>query len=108
MFEIAPDAWSCYSFNKKDVEEKSEKVLVFAARFVRMLDMAVEMLGPDMDIVAEQLAEIGALHKQYGVSARQYDLMDQALTHTLGTLLPPELYTETTKNAWDKVSIPYR
>ena len=102
MYEIAPDAWAPFSFTAEDVENKNEKFIVFAKRFVRMLDLAVHMLGPDMDIVAEQLMDLGPTHQRYGVTQKHYDLMGQALVFTLEKVLSARNCTPATKHSWTK------
>ena len=103
MFEIAPDEWKTFAFTQEDVEKKTEKFVVFARRFVRMSDMAVDMLGPDMDILSEQLADLGVAHKHYGVFQLHYDLMGKSLVHTLSVILSRHSCTDASNDAWGKV-----
>ncbi|CAB9507241.1 expressed unknown protein [Seminavis robusta] len=103
MYDIAPDAWTPFAFTADDVEQKNEKFMVFAKRFVRMLDLAVHMLGPDMDIVAEEMMDLGPAHARYGVTARHFELMGQALGHTLEKVLSSRDCTPSTKHSWEKI-----
>ena len=103
MYEIAPDEWCTFSFTHKDVENKTEKFVAFAIRFVRMLDMSIDLLGPDMDIMAEQLSDLGVAHKHFGVSQRHYDLMGKALIYGLGVILCKNTFTDSRKDAWETV-----
>ena len=103
MFETAPDDWSTFSFTEDDVENKSDKFLEFAKRFVKMLDLSVHMLGPDMEIVQEQLYDLGAAHERYGVTPKHYELMGKALVYTLSTVLGRRSCTEATKDSWEKI-----
>ena len=103
MFEIAPDEWSTFYFTREDVERKTNKFISFSIRFVRMLDMSVDMLGHDMDIMAEQLSNLGVTHKNFGVSQKHYDLMGKALTHGLGSILCKSAFNESTKKAWETI-----
>ena len=54
MFEIDPEAWSIFPWTPKQFQEKDPVFLKFANKFVRMLELSVDLLGPDMDIVEEQ------------------------------------------------------
>ena len=55
MFSIAPgDECEVFPWTKLDIEKKDPKVIKFAMRFTRMLDLSIDLLGPDLDIVSEQ------------------------------------------------------
>ncbi|CAB9512644.1 Globin [Seminavis robusta] len=105
MYETAPNdvIWKAYSFSREDVEEKSEKFLVFAKRFTRMLDVAVSMLGPDLDTLQEAMYDLGAMHERYEVMPHHYDLMGEALVYALEHVLEPHHYTPATKKAWKEL-----
>ena len=105
MYEIAPtkDEWKAYSFSLDDVEHKSEIFLEFSKRFTRMLDMSVNMLGPDLDLLQEQMYHLGILHAQFEVMPHQYELMGRALLYTLEQVLEPRHFTATTRNAWKEL-----
>jgi len=103
MFEIAPDEWNVFEFSAEDVENKSDKFLSFAKKYFRMLDMAVHLLGPDMEIVQEQMQELGVTHQRYGVKSLHYDIMGEALVFALSAILGEQRCTEETKDAWSKV-----
>lgn len=100
MFELAPEQWDLFPFTKKDFETKDAKFMAFAKRFARMLDLAVQLLGPDMEVVEEQLGEIGLVHDRYGVKEGHYILMGKALDQTLHKILGRRSYTDKTKHAW--------
>ena len=102
MFELAPEKCDVFPWKKEDFERKDPKFLAFAKKFVRMLDIAIDMLGPDMDIVEEQMYDLGVSHQKYGVLPHHFDVMGQALEHTLQGILGSK-FTPATKNAWRKV-----
>lgn len=56
-------------------------------KFVGMLDLAIDLLGPDMDLVEEQLQHLGVAHIGYGVMPKHYPLMGKALADTIETKL---------------------
>jgi hemoglobin-like flavoprotein len=103
MFEIAPDKWELFPWKREDFENKNEKFIVFTKKFVRMLDMAVHMLGPDMDIVEEQMYDLGSSHERYGVTPEHFDLMGQALIHTLKMVLGPRSFMDRTEQSWQEI-----
>jgi hypothetical protein len=55
--------------------------------FVKMLDVVLQMLGPDLVPVAVALQELGSKHLDYGVSPEDYDIVGNALFFTLETHL---------------------
>ncbi|CAB9528889.1 Neuroglobin [Seminavis robusta] len=104
MFEVAPDAWTVFPWgrgNKNDEDMfKNPEFLKFARRFTEMLDMAIDMLGPDMELVEEQLTDIGIMHSRVGVVPRHYPLMGACLIDTLADKLGPETFTRRHRDAW--------
>eukprot|EP00539_Tryblionella_compressa_P015121 CAMPEP_0178849142 /NCGR_PEP_ID=MMETSP0746-20121128/19773_1 /TAXON_ID=913974 /ORGANISM="Nitzschia punctata, Strain CCMP561" /LENGTH=215 /DNA_ID=CAMNT_0020514305 /DNA_START=55 /DNA_END=702 /DNA_ORIENTATION=- len=51
--------------------------------FVKMLDVVIEMLGPDLVPMAIMLQELGAKHYDYGVAPGDYEIVGDALFFTL-------------------------
>lgn len=91
MFKIAPDVWDHFPFGKamiagEDLSENAE-VVAHARHFLSMLDMAIDMLGPDLDLVEEQLQSLGVRHIGYGVMPKHYPLMGRALVLAIKSLL---------------------
>ena len=102
MYELAPSdkIWKVYSFQPEDIKSRSEAFEHFAKRFVRMLDVAVSMLGPDIELLQEQMYDIGAVHEKYEVMPRHFDLMLQALEYTIEKILKPDDMKPKTTEAW--------
>lgn len=71
-----------------------------AVGVVRMLDAAVNMLGPDLDVVTAVLEGLGARHVQYGVLPEHYPIVGQALLETLEAALGPDGWTDDVKLGW--------
>lgn len=102
MFDVAPDDCSIFPWTKEHFQKKDPKFLAFATKFIRMIDMAVDMLGPDMDIVEEQMYGLGVAHKRYGVTPKHFDIMGKALEHTFQGILGNK-FTPSNKKAWKSV-----
>lgn len=64
-----------------------------------MLDLAVNMLGPDLEPVTEALEDLGARHCQYGVVPAHYPVVGEALLKTLQAALGND-WTPTVKEGW--------
>ena len=106
MMEIAPDAWSVFPWSKGlepgvDLSE-NKRFLIFAKNFVSMLDMAIDMLGPDLEMVEGQLQQLGFRHIRYGVMPKHYPLMGKALLNTLEHLLGDK-FDEKRHDSWNAI-----
>ncbi|CAB9517767.1 bacterial hemoglobin [Seminavis robusta] len=102
MFESAPDAWGIFRWRKEDFAKKDPQCVAFAKKFVRMLDLAVHMLGPEMDIVEQQMYDLGKQHQRYGVMPKHFFSMGKALESTLANILGRD-FTYKTREAWKDV-----
>jgi len=92
-----------YKYNQADIAKKDPKFLFHATRFVKMLDMVLDMLGPDLETVREELTELGASHGRFGCLPSHYELMGHALDDTLNDVLGEELYKPEVRDAWLKL-----
>jgi nitric oxide dioxygenase len=93
MFKFA-DGWG----DNEDLYE-SEDFLKHASSVVRMLDAAVNMLGPDLEPLTEVLEDLGSRHVVYGVLPVHYPIVGQALLATLEAALG-DAWTPTVKAGW--------
>ena len=103
MYDIAPDQWGIFPWTPEDVANKDEKFMTFAKKFTKMLDQAVDMLGPDMDVVEGQLYDSGVMHKRFGVTPKHFEMMGQALVFTLKKILGRRSFTEKTEKSWNEI-----
>ena len=70
-----------------------------ASYMIQMLDTALNMLGPDIELLSEIMAELGQKHVRYGVKPEYFPVMGDALDHTL-TIHLPKIYDDSAKEAW--------
>ena len=65
-----------------------------------MLDKALNLLGPDAELLAEIMSELGRKHAQFGVDDEAYyTIMGESLFLALGELLGKG-FTPQTEEAW--------
>jgi hemoglobin-like flavoprotein len=106
LFEAEPKAAAVFSFGhvtKLNEEFFQNKVVVrHASHYMNMLDRAVGLLGPDIELLTEILVELGQTHAKFGVDASFYPPMGQALIATLKDHLGNNL-TDEAKEAWLEV-----
>jgi Flp pilus assembly pilin Flp len=105
VFELAPGALGMYQFGSdfaNGSEEDLYKHPIFinhAKGVVTMLDVAISLLGPDLDPVTVALKDLGARHVEYGVLPAHYEVVGQALLYTLETALG-EHWTAPVQTGW--------
>ena len=93
---------SIFGFNSHETALKSTKFEAHARHFVHMIDKAVELLGPDIELLTEILIDLGAKHVNYGVKPEYFPSMGRALLHSITTLLG-DRGTGNVKSAWVEV-----
>ena len=72
-----------------------------AAYLIEMLDTALQMLGPDSELLTEIMQDLGVKHIRYGVAPDMFPRMGEALLHTLQVSLGKS-YTPELKQAWEE------
>jgi methyl-accepting chemotaxis protein len=70
-----------------------------AAYLIQMLDTALNMLGPDIELLTEIMEELGIKHIRYGVKPEMFPIMGDALLLTLEDNLKAD-FTDAVKAAW--------
>eukprot|EP00980_Cylindrotheca_fusiformis_P012811 scaffold3151_cov110-Cylindrotheca_fusiformis.AAC.9 len=108
VFEIAPEARALFPFaGKYDINDdaifEDRTFLVHARSVVSMLDVVVNMLGPDLTPVMETLEDLGARHVRYDVVPEHYPIVGEALLKTLETALGNDVWTPTVQEGWQGV-----
>lgn len=118
IFKIAPQAKALFEFGKNentnddhdgDDDDDDEAMyqhpdfILHAKRVVKMLDVAVGMLGPDLEPVTDALLELGRRHKRYGVVVEHYPIVGQALLQTLQMALGDDSWTPTVREGWTAI-----
>ena len=69
---------------------------------IQMLDKALNLLGPDDELLTEILTELGAKHASYGVKPDYFPIMGEALIYMLKDQLKDTITPEIEK-AWKEV-----
>ena len=73
-----------------------------ARKVVEMLDATVNMIGPDLEPLADALKGLGKKHVAYGVLPAHYGIVGEALLHTLGAALGDK-FTPKVKTGWGSI-----
>uniref|UniRef100_A0A7R9ZQC7 Globin domain-containing protein n=1 Tax=Craspedostauros australis TaxID=1486917 RepID=A0A7R9ZQC7_9STRA len=107
LFAMEPESKVIFGF-QKDMDPKSDLVVSsprfvkHAQYFIQMIDKALSLLGPDIDILTEILLELGANHVRYGVKLEYYPSMGRALIDSVEEALGDQ-FTTPIKNDWVEV-----
>ncbi|KAL7557860.1 hypothetical protein ACA910_010911 [Epithemia clementina (nom. ined.)] len=78
---------------------QSKRFLMHASYLIEMLDTALQMLGPDIDLLTEIMLDLGAKHQRYGVGPDMFPVMGEALLYTLKATLKGD-FTKDIEQAW--------
>ena len=68
-----------------------------------MIDRALSLLGPEIEMLTEIMLELGEKHVRYGVRAEFFNSMGTALIHAIKMVLPEEDFTEEIRADWLEV-----
>lgn len=82
---------------------KSTRFVKHAKYFIQMIDKALSMLGPDIEILTEILLELGEKHVRYGVKPEYFPSMGRALIDTVQETLGEKDFTSDVKADWVEV-----
>lgn len=67
-----------------------------------MLDTALNMLGPDIELLTEIMEDLGKKHVRYGVKPEMFPCMGEALLSVMREELK-EKFDETIEESWVEV-----
>jgi methyl-accepting chemotaxis protein len=107
LFIACPEAKPLFGF-PLDIDANSDELLkskrfkMHASYLIGMIDTALNMLGPDIELLTEMLYDLGAKHVRYGVQPSYFPLMGQCLISTIEECLDGK-FTVGMKAAWEEV-----
>lgn len=78
----------------------SKRFVAHAAHLIQMIGNAINMLGPDIEMLTEIMQDLGCRHVRYGVKPEMFPIMGQCLIATLEESLPRGQFTAAMKKAW--------
>jgi hypothetical protein len=103
---LEPSAKEVFSFgHSEELNEdfyKSPRLIKHAKYFIQMVDRALSLLGPDIELLTEILEDLGKKHARFGVTPSMFPPMGMALLATVKELLGDK-YTPEVKMAWLEV-----
>ena len=108
LFILEPDIQLIFGIPKSvdprsDAILKNERFVKHAEYFIEMINMALGMLGPDIELLTEVLLELGRKHVKYGVKPEYFPSMGRALIETVGDNLLQDQFTETIRADWSEI-----
>lgn len=109
FFILKPEAKAIFGFDTKTMKTdddffNSPRFLAHGKHFVLILNKAVDMIGPNLDMLTEILLELGEVHKsKYGVKTEWFPIMGVALLECMADMLGPKIFNSKTKGCWLEV-----
>jgi len=112
FFREEPGAMAVFGFTKDgddddadaDAVYESQQFLDVGKNFIEIVDQAVDMLGPDLEVLAEVLIDLGEkYHNEYGVRPEYYSVLGRALIDQLEEMLGPDVFGIHTRSCWLQV-----
>jgi hemoglobin-like flavoprotein len=79
----------------------NKRFLQHAINLIQMFDTALNMLGPDIELLTDMLYDLGKKHVVYGVKKDLFPIMGDALIYTLDQTIPKHMNNEN-RDAWRK------
>lgn len=107
LFKKSPQAKVLFGF-PIDIDTESpdlllsKRFMMHACYMIEMLDTALQMLGPDIELLTEIMIDLGSKHVRYGVQADMFPAMGEALIYTLEHVLKDK-FTEVVKRSWEEI-----
>ena len=102
IFEIAPEARDLFSFRHQPNMYENANFRAHAAKVMGTVGMAVAGLA-DVQKLLPLLKSLGRTHKATGVLPAHYDIVGEALLHTIRQALGPDAFTQEVEIAWSAV-----
>jgi methyl-accepting chemotaxis protein len=78
----------------------SKRFIMHGTYLIQMIDTAINMLGPDIELLTEIMRDLGVKHVRYGVKPEYFPDMGDALIATLEEILGMDVITDSVKASW--------
>ena len=82
--------------------QATKRFRMHAKYMTEMLDTALNMLGPDIELLTEILLDLGQKHKRFGVKPDMFPIMGECLMETLQEISGSS-FDKQTQFAWEGV-----
>jgi hemoglobin-like flavoprotein len=106
FFALEPEAKAIFGFRDSQSDEeliKSRRFKKHASYFIQMIDKALGMLGPDIELLTEILLELGQKHVNYGVKPEYFPSMGRSLIFAVQSVLGEDAFQSDIKDSWVEV-----
>jgi hemoglobin-like flavoprotein len=99
LIHLEPSARKLFKLTEDEDIRCNPMFRIHARSMVTMINSAVELLGPDLDLLQEDLFLLGSRHVGYGVQVEFLPIMGQAVDYAMEIQLKND-YTTNHKRAW--------
>jgi hemoglobin-like flavoprotein len=107
LFESCPEAKQLFGYPTDtnpfvDDIRSSRRFQQHASLLIEMLDTALNLLGPDIELLTEMVKDLGVKHRKFGVKPEFFPIFGTCLINTLEECLGKEAFTRSTREAWQE------
>lgn len=102
LVDLDPKVRKIFGFNDGENIRENPCYIMHAKATVERLDMAVCLLGPDLEPLEEDLRDLGDRHLSYGVQPKNLPYMAKSLIGAIEKVLKDE-FSDEDKLGWDAV-----
>lgn len=102
LLNVEPAVKKVFKFKDGEDFRKHPSFELHARETVDRLDMAVSLLGPDLEPLEEDFRDLGLRHMAYGVKSDYLPSMAKALIGAIEVVLKDE-FSKKEKEAWEAV-----
>jgi hypothetical protein len=99
LVELDPRVGKVFGFEDGEDIRENPCYIMHAKATVERLDMAVCLLGPDLEPLEEDLRDLGERHVSYGVQTKNLPFMAKSLIGAIEKVLKGE-FTADDEKAW--------
>lgn len=99
MFELQPDAKALFDHMEGEDIRKNPRFKAHAISLVDTIDQAIACLGPDLDVLKQDLKDLGRRHFSFGVDSGYLPIMERSVLHAIEELTNGNL-TDEDRKAW--------
>lgn len=90
------------------VRDHGKRFIKHASVLIQMIEAAINMLGPDIDMLSEIMTDLGPKHVTWGVTPDMFPALGQCLIDTIAECLndiEPGSFPSSIRDAWDEVYV---
>lgn len=102
FLELEPQTRAIFNYDVEKDNNATAANDMTSKMMIDMIDFAVSLLGPDLELIEEGLIALGRRHKKYGLLTRHLFSMEHAVIYALEEMLG-DCFTRQDRRAWETI-----